>query len=127
MASRMSSSPSWRSSHSTSGRGVMTARTERSPRRITREIIERSSGSTRPVRSASSIIVRISSSVTPDSRCRDWPSRPSPMRADQASRPTTGLATMARICMGRATITATRSALRRPTCLGTSSPSTTEK
>ena len=48
-----------------SGRGVMMARTERSPRRITREIIARSSGSTRPVRSASAIIVRISSSVTP--------------------------------------------------------------
>ena len=115
-----------RSSHSTSSLGVMTPRTERSPSRMTREIIERSSGSTRPVRSASAIMVAISSSVTRAWRCPRWPSSLRPNRADQSSRLTAGPAAVARNCIGRATRMAILSALIMPICLGTSSPATTE-
>ncbi len=119
---------SWsRSSQSTSGRGVITPRTERSPSRITRAIIRRSCGSTTPAVSASAIMARISSSVTTCPASLPRPRSRSTRVEETSSSHTAGAAIRATVVIGPATSEATRSGLASAICFGTSSPTISDR
>ena len=75
---------------STSVRGVITARTGRSPSRITAAIICRSPGSSTPAVSASAISDLISSSVMRSTISLSWPSSRSTALPDMSSSATSG-------------------------------------
>jgi hypothetical protein len=106
---------------------IISARAERSARRITPEIISRSSRSSTPAFSASAMMVRTSSSVTVSSGSPFWPSSASTSLPEASSSQTSGEATLAISAMVGATRAATRSASRSAICLGTSSPMISER
>ncbi len=119
---RISSWLSERSISSTSRRGVIRPRAERSARRMTPEIMWRSSLSSTPALSASAISVLTSSSVTRSSVSPLWPSSPRSKRPETSSNQTSGRAIEAMKAISGATCAAIRSGSRRAICLGTSSP-----
>ena len=90
-----------RSIMSTSRRGVITARTRRSPSRITPAIMERSPGSITPAVSASATSVWISSSVTPVCDAARLPSSRSSTRPEASSSQTSGEADLGQHRHGR--------------------------
>ncbi len=90
MALRPVASSQERFSQSTSVRGVITARTARSPRRNDAGDHARSSDSIVPWCSASATRSLISSSVTFSSDCPLWPSRRSTSRPEMSSSQTAG-------------------------------------
>ena len=123
----MSDAVSSTSIQSTSVRGVMTPRTARSPRRMTPAIILRSSVSITPAVSASAMMVLISSSVTVLSDAVLWPKRRKISLVEASSSQTTGAPIREISAMSGATVQAIPSAFFSARCLGTSSPTTTER
>ena len=111
-----------RSMISTSRRGVMSALAVRSARRITPEIISRSSLSITPALSASAMIVLTSSSLIRSLVAPLWPSSASTALPEASSSQTSGSATRASPLIMGATRAATRSGSRSAICLGTNSP-----
>ena len=100
---------------STSVRGVMMPRTGRSPRRMTPEIMSRSSGSITPALAASATTVRISSSVTALAGASRRPSRRNTRPVEASNSQTTGPMARESSVMGRATAQAMPSGERTST------------
>lgn len=127
MTSTIRSGSQSRSIATMSRRGVMIARMDRSPKRMTPAISSFSSGSRMPVLVPSAMIARISSSVTDWSRSFFSRSTVRRSRLERSSTKTTGAATLATSVMAGATRAATASGLPRAICFGTSSPTISDR
>ena len=123
----MSSSLPALSSQSSSVRGVISSRTGRSARRMMPDRIARSCSSITPVRVASAKIIRSSSAVSPCSPLWRMPIARMMALEEVSSSQTKGAATRASSAIGRAIRMAIGSAARKASCLGTSSPTTSER
>ncbi len=107
---------------STSPRGVINALAVRSARRMTPPIISFSSASSTPALSASAMMVRTSSSLTPSLVRPLLPIIRSTALPDASSSQTSGDATFDRSIIAGATRQAIRSGSPSANCFGTSSP-----
>ena len=115
------------SSHTTSTRGVMIARTARSAMCMTPSIISCSIGLTMPASAPSSRSALISSSVTRDARVSPTPNNRSTALVEPRKSETNGDPSRATTVMGAATRLATPSGLVNANRFGTSSPITSER